>query len=98
MTAGITTDGHAVISGEAIFRLKDTDGFPLSCSFSECAARGWVVDWVGLVNAARAHGWWDFQTMDAINEAFTDSGAWPEQQAQITSQLQRYILSNPIAR
>lgn len=45
--------------------------------------------------ASTAGGTWDFQTMDAINEAFADSGTWQERKAEIQRRLMVYIVTHP---
>lgn len=61
---GRTTDQRAVVSGRDIFKLKDTEGFPLAMSFMQCALKGLEIDWCGLIDAAREHGWWDLGLPD----------------------------------
>lgn len=81
--------------GAEVFDLKDTHGLPLSVTFAECEKAGAMIDWVGLIEAARQHGWWDFQTYDAITEAFTDSGAWPDKRAEILRRIKVYMVEFP---
>lgn len=94
---GITIDKKPVVSGDDVFTLKDTHGFPFTMSFVECEKRGWVIDWQGLVNSARSHGWPDFQTWDQIQEAFIDSGSWRNERPEIEKRIKLHILSNDIS-
>lgn len=91
---GATVDGKPIVDGADIFQLHDTHGFPLSMSFVQCEERGWMIDWVGLIKEARTHGWFDSQTWDHIQEAFTDSGVWETERPEIESRLKFYILQN----
>lgn len=91
---GLTTDKNPVISGEEIFRLKDELGFPFAMSFMECEKRGVMIDWVGLIEAARQRDWWDFQIYDSLNEAFADSQAWPEKRPEIMELFKSYVMTN----
>lgn len=84
-----------IISGKEIFRMKDEIGIPLSVSFQEIENRGAMIDWVGLIETAREHGWWDYQTYDAINEAFTDSGSWTDKREGIIKRFKAYVVAKP---
>ena len=94
---GTTVDGKPIVSGRDIFRMHDTHGFPFSMSFIECEERGWMIDWIGLVKEARQNGWFDSQTWDHIQDAFTDSGSWKTERPEIESRLKFYILQNAAA-
>lgn len=91
---GRTEDGTPIISGAEIFRMKDEIGFPFAMSFTECERVGVMIDWVGLIESAREHGWWDHQTYDALNEAFADSQAWPEKRHEIVERFKSYVMLN----
>lgn len=84
-----------IVSGKFVFELKDTNGLPLAMTFIECEAQGAMIDWVGFIEAARAHGWWDYQTLDMISEAFTDSGVWADLRTEIEARLKRYVVLKP---
>ncbi len=84
------------MDGAEIFKMKDTHGLPFSISFEQCENRGLMIDWIGLLNAARKHGWWDFQTIEQIEEGFHDSRAWQDKRDEILNRLKIYIMANPI--
>ena len=92
-TAGVTADGQTVVSGRILFTLKDTHGFPLSASFEECARRGYVIDWCGIIEEARRRGWWDFQVIEEIENAFADSQAFAAQRKIIMDRIKQYVLT-----
>ena len=92
---GMTQDKHPVISGWDIFKLKDETGFPFSMAFATCEKEGMVIDWIGLIEAAREAGWWDFQTIEAIQEAFTDSQAYAGSRGEIMKRIMAYMMAHP---
>lgn len=84
-----------IFAGADAFRLKDEAGLPLAQTFIECEKRSIMIDWIGLIEAARAAGWWDYQTMEEISVAFTDSGAWPDKRDEIIRRLKVYVVKVP---
>jgi alanyl-tRNA synthetase len=92
------TSSSPIISGSFLFHLKDTMGFPLAMSLIECERNDLRIDWCGFVEAARNAGWWDFQTMDVINEAFVDSGVWADHRKAIEDRLKLYMMTHPLNR
>lgn len=88
----LTIDRHLVFGGAELFRLKDECGFPLAMAFIQCARDNIEIDWIGLIEAARAHGWWDYQTLDMIAEAFSDSGVWGDRRKTIEGKLKTYVV------
>ena len=90
---GVAEDGLSVILGEDVFRLKDEIGLPLSVCFAEFEKRGMMIDWIGFINAARKSGWWDFQAIEAIEEAFADSQAWADKRTIIMLKIKAYVMA-----
>jgi hypothetical protein len=51
-----------------------------------------MIDWVGFIEAARAAGWWDYQTWDAMQEAFNDSNVWSDLRPGIEQRFKQYVM------
>lgn len=84
------------ISGELIFRLKNSTGLPLEMALDRLIDAGIGVDWAGFVDAARKCGWWDFQTIRCIEHAFVDCGLSRLPAGnQIINRVKIYMLSVP---
>lgn len=84
-----------IFPGGRLFQLKATHGVPLEISLENLTSRSMVVDWVGFIKEARLSGWYDFQTLEVIQNALADVFDRDYQEA-ITLRLKRYILKNPM--
>lgn len=63
-----------IFSGVKLFHLKTTHGLPLEVAVDEIMNRHHLkVDWVEFIEEARKNKWWDFQTIDVIEQALTDA-------------------------
>ena len=90
----ITEDGKPIVSGEFLFELKATHGFPLEMALDRIMEVGAVVNWPEFIECARRNGWWDFQTYDCINHAMQDA-EWPrDTQQEIQRRFQLYVMKN----
>lgn len=100
---GALSKGFAIVGthptklfpGDKLFQLKATHGIPLEISLENLTRRSMVVDWVGFINEARLSGWYDFQTLEVIQNALADVFDRDYREA-ITLRLKRYILSHPL--
>lgn len=60
--------------GDKLFQLKATHGMPLENSLDILLNQQRVkIDWVGFVVEARKNGWWDFQILEAVENALVDA-------------------------
>lgn len=95
MAAPADTSSMNIFPGKDVFRLKDEVGLPFAIAFGECVKNDLMIDWVGLLEEARAKGWWDYQTIEAIDEAFADSQAWPDKRGEIMRRIRAYVVLRP---
>ena len=90
----LTGDGKPMIDGELLFRLKDSYGLPLDISLDQILTKGFAVEWIRFIEAAREHGWWDFQTYALLTAARDDL---PEHRRLLDEIIQRfkvYVMAN----
>ncbi len=73
---GKTTDGKLVFSGHTIFWLCDTRGLPLPIIFDRLSQQNYMVDWMGLYDAA-IKSWPHKTIIRKLNEAMLDN--WPKE-------------------
>lgn len=60
--------------GDKLFQLKATHGMPLENSLDILINQHRVkIDWCGFIDEARKNGWWDFQTLEAVENALVDA-------------------------
>lgn len=85
-----------VFPGDKLFQLKATHGTPLDVSLEIIMGQNALaVDWVGFITEARKNGWWDFQTVAAVEEALCDVTN-PTVTINIMQRLKAWILENPL--
>lgn len=89
-----TIDGKTMFPGRELFKLKDTHGLPLDAAITRIAAQGLAVDWPGFIEAAREHGWWDFQTEEALFPALDDAEVFAEYREAVKLRFKAYVLKN----
>ena len=70
---GVTQDGKQVFSGKTAFWLHDTKGLPFQISFHILAQKGFMIDWLGLYDAAQKAGWPHRTIIRKLNEAILDN-------------------------
>ena len=86
-----------LIRGEAVFKLKATHGLPLDFALDRIVNEGGhAIAWVGFVEEARRNGWWDFQTLQVIEEGMEDAQLPRDMQKAIKDRLKVYMLANPL--
>lgn len=82
--------------GAKLFQLKATHGLPLENSLDILLNQKRVrVDWVGFVDEARKNEWWDFQTLEAVENALVDATIQRTVSACILNGLKFYMLQSP---
>lgn len=84
-----------VFPGARLFQLKATYGIPLEISLENLTRRSMVVDWTGFINEARLSGWYDFQTLEVVQNALADVFDRDVQEAVIL-RLKLFIVKNPL--
>lgn len=84
-----------IFPGARLFQLKATHGVPLEISLENLTRRSMVVDWTDFVKEARLSGWYDFQTLEVIQNALADVFDRDVQEAVIL-RIKRFILKNPM--
>lgn len=90
-----TTHPTKLFPGRRLFQLKATHGVPLEISLENLARASMVVEWVGFIEEARLSGWYDFQTLEVIQNALADVFDRDVQQA-IILRIKKFILTNPM--
>lgn len=71
---GFTEIGeYGVFPGERLFQLKATYGLPMEDAVMEIRNKGMTINWAGFVDEARKNQWWDFQTLEVIEQTLTDT-------------------------
>lgn len=84
----------ALFPGARLFAMKDSRGFPLEFALDRIINdEGMVVEWPGFIDAARAAGWWDFQTIEVMTHALQDAGVDRAMADGIVQRAQLYMLS-----
>lgn len=92
---GVGTHNRNIFPGARLFQLKATYGIPLEISLENLTRRSMVVDWQGFIKEARLAGWYDFQTMEVVQNALADVFDRDVQQA-ILQRMKKFILANPM--
>ncbi len=83
-------------SGAKLFALKATHGLPLEVAVEKIHEAGIAIDWLGFINEARASGWYDFQTIPAIQVALEDSMTDRPLMSAIIHSCKEYVVANPL--
>ena len=86
-----------MFDGAKLFQLKATHGLPLEVAVERILRDEEIpIRWETFVEEARANGWYDFQTMEVIDQALVDSGVSREYRSGVMYRFKLYVLSNPI--
>jgi hypothetical protein len=100
------TDGKVYVAGEYVanylaypgaklFQLKATHGLPLENAVDTIINRAkLVIDWEGFIDEARKNGWYDFQTIENIEQALVDADILKDTREKIIQGCKHYILAN----
>jgi alanyl-tRNA synthetase len=85
-----------LFSGEALFELKATYGFPLDFALDRIINDYHLaVDWVAFIKCARKNEWWDFQTLKVIEEALQDASLPSGMAEAIITRFKLYVMKHP---
>ena len=91
-----TADRAPLFDGASFFELKSAHGLPWDMALDEIVTkRGLAVDWVGVIEAARKNGWWDFQLYESLGHAMVDAELPHAMRSAICQRFQRYVLAHP---
>lgn len=85
-----------VFCGARLFQLRATHGLPLGDALVRITEAGYPIDWTEFLKEARKNGWWDFQSLDAIQQAFVDADYSREEGAEIIKRMKVWIAENPL--
>lgn len=87
-----------VYPGANLFRMKATHGLPLDVAIDYLMnERLLSIDWVGFMEEARRNGWYDFQSIAAISDAFVDVSADWEVLDEIITRIKMWVVENPLS-
>lgn len=93
----VGTHPTKLFPGDKLFQLKATHGIPLEISLENLTRASMVVEWELFIKEARTSGWYDFQTLEVIQNALEDVFDRDTQEAVIL-RIKRFIMSHPINR
>lgn len=82
--------------GSRLFELKATHGLPLEVAVERVLGTGVLIDWTSFISAARNNGWYDFQTIEVIENALTDAFVDRNVVRAVVTRCKLYILKNPM--
>lgn len=86
-----------VFSGHKLFDLKATHGMPLGPAIDRIInAEGLTVTWGDFLSTARSNGWYDFQTIEAVESGLDDAGVDRATRDEILKRFKVLIMRNPI--
>lgn len=86
-----------VFSGHKLFELKATHGMPLGPAIDRIInVEGLTVTWGDFLATARSNGWYDFQTIEAVESGLGDAGVDRAMRDEILQRFKVLIMRNPI--
>lgn len=86
-----------IFSGHKLFDLKATHGMPLGPAIDRIInVEGLTVTWGDFLATARSNGWYDFQTIEAVEAGLGDAGVNRAMRDEILQRLKVLIMRNPI--
>lgn len=92
---GAVSVAARMFRGARLFGLKDAHGLPLDFALDAIINdRGMVVEWPGFIEAARAAGWWDYQTLAVMEHALQDAGVARDLTAGIVERAKLYVMAH----
>jgi len=81
--------------GAKLFQLKATHGLPLENAVDTILNRAKIViDWEGFIDEARKNGWYDFQTIENIENALVDADVLKDTREQIIQRCKHYVMAD----
>lgn len=87
-----------MFSGKKLFELKATHGLPLDVAITKIFddSTQTRIDWAEFIETARSNGWWDYQTIEVMEIALTDSDVLRDYRDDVLQRAKLYMLTNPI--
>lgn len=85
-----------VFPGDRLFQLSATHGLPLGDALVEIQKATLAVDWTGFIKEARINGWYDFKTVDVVEQALVDCDKHKHAVREIMLRLKCWIMENPL--
>lgn len=92
----IGSDGRNLFPGDRLFQLRATHGLPLGDAIQSIYSTITGVDWVSFIEEARRNGWYDFQTIEAIENAFLDCDFDKAFALNVIKRMKHWIVENPL--
>ncbi|WP_455886941.1 hypothetical protein [Pseudomonas rustica] len=84
-------------SGARLFYLKATHGIPLGPAIDRIInTEGLAITWYDFLASARNNGWYDFQTIEAVESGLSDAGVDRAMRDEILQRFKVLIMRNPI--
>jgi len=81
--------------GAKLFQLKATHGIPLENSLDLLMnQQSLKIDWVGFIDEARKNEWWDFQIVEAVEQAMVEAVVERRVIEAILLRMRVYMLDN----
>lgn len=82
-----------IFPGALLFDLRSTHGLPLDFALDRIMnVEHMPVEWPGFIEAARANGWWDFQTFEVVQHALIDAQVPRDTTHAILQRFKLYVL------
>ena len=89
----------SVFSGQKLFELKATHGMPLGPAIDRIInVEGLAISWADFLASARTNGWYDFQTMEAVEAGLGDAGVDRTIRDEILQRFKLLIMRTPSER
>lgn len=95
-TSEIGSDGRNLFPGDRLFQLRATHGLPIGDAIHQIYSTTSGVDWVSFIEEARRNGWYDFQTIEAIENAFLDCDFDKAFALNVIKRMKYWMLANPL--
>lgn len=87
-----------VFPGDRLFQLRATFGLPLGDALAAITNLGHAVGWVDFIQEARNNGWWDFQIVEAVEQAWMDADLPRRILDETIKRMKIWIMANPLER
>lgn len=92
-------ENRPVYSGARLFQLKATHGLPLGDAVRLVMVENKMrVDWILFIKEARWNKWWDFATLQEIQDALEDAEIDDLTIQSILHRVKTYMQHNPLVR
>lgn len=86
----------AVYPGDKLFHLRTTHGLPIGDALQRIITANLTVTWIPFIQEARKNGWYDFQSLEAIEQAWVDADLPKHEIGVIMVRLKQWIVENPL--